>query len=71
MRATLHAISREADNFGPMGEALFTPFAGFAALFGQGAEVQCFTGRGGFFYYTRPLERITRPRLKCVRVARS
>ena len=38
-RATLHAISRDSDNFGPMGEALFTLFAVFWPPFGQGAGV--------------------------------
>ena len=38
-RATLHAISRDFDKFGRMGEALFTLFAGFGPLFGYGAGV--------------------------------
>ena len=70
MRASLHAISREADNLGPLGNALFTLFAMFAPLLGQGVGKQYFTGRGGPFC-TRPLERITRLPLKCVRGARS
>ena len=50
-RATLHAISRGSDNFGPMGKARFTPFALFAPLFGQGAGEPYFTGRGGPFLH--------------------
>ena len=40
-----------ADKSGPMGEALFTLFAVFASLFGQGAEVPYFAGRGGPFLH--------------------
>ena len=46
-RASLHAIARGSDDFGPMGEALFTLFAVFGPLFGQGAGEPYFTGRGG------------------------
>ena len=50
-RASLHAISRGSDDFGPMGKALFVLFAVFAPLLGQGAGEPYFTGRGGPFLH--------------------
>ena len=50
-RASLHAISRDSDDSGPMGKALFTLFAVFGPLFGQGAGEPYFAGRGGPFLH--------------------
>ena len=49
-RATLHAISRDFYNFGPMGEALFTLFAVFWPLLGRARECCNLRDAEGLFF---------------------